>query len=107
MEGCNQISSVSRRIKGRSAKIPVPCPSVVKEYNNGMGGVDLLDQRMADYKLDRKSSHGRYYLRLFFDLMDIAVVNFHVVYKALYPKSMELLDFKIVILKSLIGAYNS
>ena len=69
------------------------CPSVVKEYNNGMGGVDLLDQRTAAYKLDRKSSSGRYYLRLFFDLMDIAAVNSHVVYKALYPNGIELLDF--------------
>ena len=67
----------------------MPCPSIVKEYNNGVGGVDLLDQRTAVYKVDRKSSSGRYYLRLFFDLMDIAVVNSHVVYKALYPKGME------------------
>ena len=99
--------SVSRRLKGKSAKIPVSCLSIVKEYNNGMGGVDLLDQRMVAYKLDRKSSSGHYYLRLFFDLMDIAVINSHVVYKALYPKGMELLDFKIVIAKYLIGAYNS
>ena len=26
LEGCNQVSSVSRRVKGKSAKIPVPCP---------------------------------------------------------------------------------
>ena len=107
LESCNQISSVRCRVKGKSAQIPVPCPSIVQEYNNGMGGVDLLDQRTAAYKLDRKSSSGCYYLRLFFNLMDIAVVNSHVVYKALYPKGMELLDFKIVIAKSLIGAYNS
>ena len=68
----------------------------------------LIKERLLTmYKLDRKSSSGRYYLRLFFNLMDIAVVNSHVVYKALYPKGMELLDFKIVIAKSLIGAYNS
>ena len=54
LEGCNQISSISRRVKGKTAKIPVPCPSIVKEYNNGMGFVDLLDQRAAVYKLDRK-----------------------------------------------------
>ena len=72
-----------------------------------MGGVDLLDQRTAAYKLDRKSSGGRYYLRLFFDLMDMSVVNSHVVYKGLNPKGMELLDFKIVVAKSLIGTYNN
>ena len=106
LEGCNQTSSVSCRVKGKSATTPVPCPSIVKEYNNSMGGVDLLDQRTAAYKSDRISSSGYYYLRLFFDLMDIAVVNSHIGYKVLYPKGMELLDFKIVIAKSLIGTYN-
>ena len=81
LEGCNQISSVSCRIKDKSVKIPVPCPLIEKEYSNGMGGADLLDQRTVAYKLDGKSSSGRYYLRFFFGLMNIA--------------------------KSLIGAYNS
>ena len=85
----------------------MPCPSIVKEYSNGMGGVDLLDQRTAAYKLDQKSSSEHYYLRLLFELMDIDLVNSHVAYKALYPKGMELLDFKNAIAKSLIGAYNN
>ena len=51
-----------------------------------MGGADLLDQRTAAYKLERNSFSGRNYLRLFFGLMDIAVVNSHVVSKALYHK---------------------
>ena len=40
LEVFNQISSTSRRVKGKSRKISVPCPSIVKEYNNGMGGVE-------------------------------------------------------------------
>ena len=87
LESCNQISSVSRRLKDKSPIIPVPCPSIVKEYNNGMSGVDLLDQRTAAYKFDRKSSSGRYYLILFFDLTDIAIVNSRVVYKLFIPKA--------------------
>ena len=83
LESCNQISSVSCRVESKIAKISVPCPSIVKEYNNGMGGVDLLYQRTAAYKLDRKLSSGHCYLRLSFELMNIAVVNSHVVYKAL------------------------
>ena len=107
LDGCDQVSFVLRRVKDQSAKAPISCPAIVKECNAGMGGVDLLDQRTAAYKLDRKSSNGRYYLRLFFDLLDIAVVNSHVVFKALNPKGMELLDFKIVVAKYLIGSYNS
>ena len=63
LEECNKVSTVTRRVKGQSANIPVPCPEIIKDYNSGMGGVDLLDQKAAAYKLDRKSSSGRYYLR--------------------------------------------
>ena len=107
LEECNKISTVSHRVKGQSAKIPVPFPETIKDYNSGMGGVDLLDQKTAAYKLDRKSSGGRYYVKLFFHLMDISVVNSHIIYKELNPKGMELLDFKIVLAKLLVGTYNS
>ena len=79
LEKCNKVSIFTRRVKGRGAKIPVPCPEIIKDYNSGMGGVDLLDQKTASYKLDRKLSGGCYYLRLFFDLMDISVVNSHAI----------------------------
>ena len=39
--------------------------------------------------------------------MDISVVNSHAIYEVLYPKGMELLDFKTVLAKSLIGTYNT
>ena len=39
--------------------------------------------------------------------MDISVVNSHAIYKVLYPKRMEFLDFKIALAKLLIGTYKS
>ena len=50
-------------------------PEIIKDYSSGMGGVDLHDQITAAYKLDRKSSGGCYCLKLYFDLMNISVVN--------------------------------
>ena len=105
LEECDKIPIVARRVKGQSAKIPVPCPEIIKDYNSGMGAVDFLGQKTAACKLDSKSSSGRYYLRLFFDLMNILVVNSHIIYKKLNPKGMELL--KIVLVKLLVGTYNS
>ena len=88
LEECNKVSIVRRRVKGQSTKIPVPYSEIIKDYNSGMGGVDLLDQKAAAYKLDRKSPGGRYYLRLFFDLMHVlSVVNSHAIYKAKLHKS--------------------
>ena len=71
-------STVLRQQKGSASKIQVPCPHFIKMYNQGMGGVDLIDQRTAAYHLDRKS-RVRFYLRIFFDLMDVACVNSFVV----------------------------
>ena len=43
LEEVNDILSVQRREKGSKTKSSVPCPKVVKLYNSGMGGVDLMD----------------------------------------------------------------
>ena len=75
LEERNKVSTVTSRVKGKSATIPVSCPENIKDYNSGMRNVDLLDQKRATYKLNRKSSDGHYYLRSFFDRMDIPVVN--------------------------------
>ena len=72
-----------------------------------MGDVDLFSQKTAACKLDHNSSGRCYYLRLFFDVMDISVVSSHVIYKVFYPKGTGLLDFKIILAKWLIGTYNS
>ena len=87
-------------------KICFSCPTVVKLYNNDMDGVDLMDQRTAAYRLDRNSSI-RFYLRIFFDLLDIVCVNSFLVYNMKHPKQITLLGYKIVIAKNLIRWHQS
>ena len=87
-------------------KSAIPCPTVVKLCNNGMGGIDLMDQQTAAYQLDRKSS-VRFCLRIFFDLLDIACVNSFLVYNMKHPKQLIFLDCKIVIAKNLIRWHQS
>ena len=77
-----------------------------QNVRRGMGGVDLIDQRTAAYHLGRKS-RVRFYLRIFFDLMDIACANSFVVYNMLHPNDLTLLDFKTIIATYLIGSYTS
>ena len=45
--------------------------------NSNMGHVDVIDQKTAAYRLDFKSKF-RFYLRMFFDLNDIVIVNSHI-----------------------------
>ena len=42
LKGCNQVLTVARRVKAQTSKIPAPCPEIAKDYNPGVGGVDLL-----------------------------------------------------------------
>ena len=81
------------------------CPNKIKMYNASMIGVDFIDQETAAYWLDCKSKF-RFYLRMFFDLIDIAIVNSHIVYTKL-GNSISLLDLEIVVAKSLIGRYSN
>ena len=101
LERMNDILSVQRRERGSKTKSSVPCPKVVKVYNSSMGTVDLMDQRTAAYCLDRKSS-VRFYLRIFFDLMDIACLNSYLIYNMKHPNKLSLLDYKIIVAKNLI-----
>ena len=71
-----------------------------------MGGIDLMDQRKSAYQLDRRSKF-RFYLRLFFDLFDVAVVNSFILYKKLENKDLILKEFKICIALKLIAYFNS
>ena len=105
LEGMNDIS-VQRREKGSKTKYLVPCLTSVKLYNSSMGGVDLMDQCTAGYCLDWKSS-VRFYLPIFFDLMDILCVNSHLIYNIKHPNRLSLLDYKIVVTKNLIQYHQS
>ena len=63
--------------------------------------VNLMDQRTGTCRLDRKSSIT-FYLRIFFDLMDIACINSYLIYNMKHPNKLFLLDYKIVVAKNLI-----
>ena len=106
LERLNDRLSVQRREKGSKSKSLVPCPKVVKLYSSGMGGVDLMHQRTDVYRLDRKS-FVIFYLRIFFDLMDITCVYSYFIYDMKHPNKLSLLDYKIIVAKNLIQCHQS
>ena len=71
-----------------------------------MNGVDIHDQLKTAYEIDRKSKF-RYYLRIFFDLMDSCVVNAHVIYKMKINSEVNLFKFKVMLAESLINGFTS
>ena len=75
-----ETQQIERRVKGSKDKVKVTCPSVIQEYNQFIGGVDLSDQMKVNYEVDRRSKF-HFYLRVSFDFLDIAVVNSKIVHK--------------------------
>ena len=103
--GMDRTSNVMRQTKSSATKTPVSFPNIMKMHNSSMGGVDVIDQKIAAFRLDHKSKF-RFYLRMFFDLINIAIMNSHIVYTKL-GTSIFLLDFKIAVVKSMIARYSN
>ena len=100
LEGMNYISSVLGRENSSKTKSSVPCSKVVMVYNSGMGGVDFMDQHTVTYLLNQNWS-VRFYLHTLFGLMDTACVNSYLIYNMKHPNKLSLLNYKIVVTKSL------
>lgn len=73
----NETMTVKRTSKDGS-KSNVTCPTLVKDYNAFIRGVDHADQLRASYCVDRRSK--KWWLRIFWSLLDLVFVNAYVVY---------------------------
>ena len=72
-----------------------------------MGGVDLCDQMKVSYEVDRRSK-VRFYLRVFFDFLDISVVNFKIVYdKIQSTAAMSSMGFRFSLACSMLGTFSN
>ena len=101
------VQEINRRVKGSKEKVKVSCPAVIREYNTYMGGVDLCDQMKVSYEVDRRSK-VRFYLRVFFDFLDISVVNWKTVYgKIQSTAAMSSMDFRFSLARSMIGTFSN
>ena len=102
-----ETQQIERRVKGSNDKVKVTCPSVIQEYNQFMGGVDLSDQMKVTYEVDRRSKF-RIYLQVFFDFLDITVVNTKIVYNKIESaSSLSSLDFRHSITQTMIRNFSS
>jgi hypothetical protein len=74
-------------------------PQVVEDYNQNMGGVDKSDQMLLYYGFSHRSV--KWWKRVFFHLLDVALVNSHILYKAATRSRMTQLDFRLSVAKKL------
>ncbi|CAG5020284.1 unnamed protein product [Parnassius apollo] len=77
--GAEPVSTVKRFDKKTRERVDILCPKSITEYNSHMGGVDLLDSFLGRYHIRVKSR--KWYIRIFFHLFDLAVINSWIIYK--------------------------
>nr|CAH7726170.1 unnamed protein product [Callosobruchus chinensis] len=75
-------------------------PEVVLSYNKDMGGVDLSDNFLHFYSLDR-THLKKYYKKIFFHLLNITILNTYILYKQSGGKKTRL-NFTIELAEELI-----
>jgi len=93
------IVSVKKTVKDGS-KISVPCPQMVASYREIMGGVDLADQMMGLYELDRKSN--KWWKKVFYRLLMMTVVNAWIIYKEKTRNKIPFLQFIVPLAEEMI-----
>ncbi|XP_056639371.1 piggyBac transposable element-derived protein 3-like [Diorhabda sublineata] len=67
------LAQVKRWSSKRKEKMPVPQPQLFKNYNYRMGGVDLLDQGVNNYRIAIHSK--KWWWALFTHMLNVTVVN--------------------------------
>lgn len=80
-------------------------PGAVVDYNKNMGGVDQSDMLLSSTESVRKTV--KWYKKIFFHLLDLSVLNSHIVYKIKTGKNINLLDFQRELVKALIAKYKT
>lgn len=96
--GTEKTTFLRKNKQGVSTEIP--CPQIIKDYNNYMGGVDHADQLRVTYGVDRRSK--KWWHRLFWGMIDILFVNAYIIYKDLNGP-MTLLEFRRIVVQGLIN----
>ena len=79
-------SIVLKRLKGSKEKQPIPCPTMIIDYNNYMGGVDLTDQYLPYYSMTTRQTM-KWWKKVFWRLLDITIVNSWIIFCTNYPDS--------------------
>lgn len=98
----NETIEVKQKQKDGTSLL-IPCPEIIKDYNNNMGGEDHVDQLRTSYGLNSRAK--KWWHRIFWGLIDITFVNAYVIYSKLF-ETIPLFDFRRSITVGLLASKN-
>lgn len=81
---------------------PIYKPAPIIDYNKHMGGVDLADQLIKYYHMERRTI--KWYKKLFFHLLDMAVHNSCIVYRQDTKSDISTLNFRLKLVDEILLA---
>jgi len=85
------VQTANRRVKG-SSNVAVNQPFLIRQYNEGMGGVDLMDRLLASY---RPCIRGKkWWWPLFTNLINVSVIAAWRIYCNVHGTDMDHLSFR-------------
>ena len=73
------METIEQWVKKDQARKKIPCHQIAKAYNKSMGGVNLADMLISLYHVGVKTR--RWYIKVFWHLVDIAMVNAWILYR--------------------------
>ena len=88
----DEMETVERHGSGGSRE-KISKPKIVTDYNQFMSGVDIADQLMVYYACGRKSM--KWYKRVFWRLLDHAILNAYILFKAVTGLKQSQKKFRI------------
>lgn len=86
------LSTVKRWSSIQKIKIDVPQPMVYRSYNKFMGGVDMHDQNVNNYRISIKGK--KWWWVLFTHMINMSVVNAWRLHQLASEENMDLLQFQ-------------
>ena len=96
----------AKRTQRDGTSVQIQCPKSIVEYTRRMGGVDRFDRQRALYSVSRKSK--KWWLRIFYFIVDAAVVNAFNLCAAVHPDpSPRLLQFRVELFRGLVRGFCS
>jgi len=94
------LAGAKRYNRKEKKTVLIPQPKVIAEYNQHMGGVDLHDNGICNYRINVKGK--KWWWPLFVNLIDSVIVNSWKIYNLANKSKMTQLDFKSYIAVALM-----
>lgn len=92
------VDVVKRYDRKEKKIVEIQRPFSIQIYNKFMGGIDMADRMVAHYPHALKNK--KFYLRIFFHLLNVSIVNAWIVHNTTINKRLSLVDFKISIIST-------